>query len=68
MCKGDLVRWIGFPGACPEGVKATGPSVPGIVIKVYNSPGSSYERVDVLWGDGKKGDLLYPRTLEVISE
>ena len=37
MKVGDLVKWIGFPGACEEGVKATSPgSEVGIVISIDN--------------------------------
>ena len=64
MQVGDLVRWIGFPGSTLA--KRTGPTSIGMVIRVVCLPGN--ERVDVMWGDGSKGNLLYPGTLEVIHE
>ena len=67
MKVGSLVKWIGFPGACEEGVKVTGPKHPvGIVIKVYKIQKTT--RVDVAWGDKTIGTLLYPSTIEVLSE
>ena len=67
MKGGDLVRWIGFPGACKEGVKATSPgSEVGIVIRIENASRWYTERVDVLWGNGRIGRGLYTETVAVV--
>jgi len=69
MKVGDLVKWIGFPGADPEGIKITGPSVVGIVIRARRAPTMSpMTSVDVAWSDGTIGRKLYPQTLEVVNE
>jgi len=71
---GDIVRWIGFPGASPEGVKMTGPSCTGIIVRIYSNhedDETAYvggTRIDVVWADGTLGDMLYPQTVEVIIE
>jgi|TARA_R110000823_G_C15951164_1_gene501768 hypothetical protein len=65
MKKGDLVKWIGFPGA------STKPATKyGIVIKTIRSRvfGDTEQRIDVLWGDGRIGRRLYQETMELISE
>tara|TARA_B100001113_G_C20987096_1_gene568752 strand:+ start:526 stop:738 length:213 start_codon:yes stop_codon:yes gene_type:complete len=68
MKKGDLVRWIGFPGASIHPSR-TGPTSIGIVVKIWKSSYNEHDkRVDVLWGTGKLGSGLYPQTLEVINE
>lgn len=69
MKVGDLVKWIGFPGACPKGIKATGPDSVGIVVQVYNIANQlgHAHRVDVMWCDGSRGNKLYPQTVEVVS-
>ena len=67
MKVGDIVCWRGFPGADKHGVRATGPSCTGIVVRIYEK-GVYNHRVDVQWGDGSFGDRLYPQTIEVIDE
>ena len=69
MKVGDLVKWIGFPGADLEGVRITGPSCVGIVIRTRPTPSlSPLANVDVAWSDGTIGRKLYPQTLEVVNE
>ena len=69
MKVGDLVKWIGFPGADPEGVKITGPSCVGIIIRTRRSPDfSKVTTIDVAWSDGTIGRKLYPQTIEVVNE
>ena len=67
MKVGDIVRWVGFPGADKVGVRVTGPDCTGIIIKIYES-GVYNHRLDVQWGDGSFGDCLYPQTIEVVDE
>jgi hypothetical protein len=68
MKEGDLVRWIGFPGASIHPSK-TGPTSIGIVVKIWDAFYNDHDkRVDVLWGTGTLGKGLYPQTLEVINE
>tara|TARA_B100000214_G_C23719724_1_gene513709 strand:- start:156 stop:365 length:210 start_codon:yes stop_codon:yes gene_type:complete len=67
MRVGDIVKWVGFPGADPQGVKVTGPSCTGIIVKIHEH-GTYNFKVDVQWGDGRFGDLLYPQTIEVVNE
>lgn len=67
MKVGDLVRWIGFPGADKHGVSATGPSEPGVIIAVYRKGYRKPVRVSVAWGNGTIGEMLYPQTIEVID-
>lgn len=67
MKVGDIVQWVGFPGADTKGVQITGPTCSGIVVKIYES-GVYKFRVDVQWGDGTFGDCLYPQTIEVVDE
>jgi len=64
MNPGDLVKWIGFPGATiPIDEKY------GIIIKkIYTHLPESSDRLNVLWGDGTVGRNLYQETIEVISE
>ena len=64
MNPGDLVKWVGFPGATiPLEEKY------GIVIKkVYTHLPENSDRLNVLWGDGTIGRNLYQETIEVISE
>ncbi len=64
---GDIVKWIGFPGADARGVRLTGPDCTGIVLKIYES-GVYKFRVDVQWADGSFGSQLYPETIEVMRE
>ena len=61
---GDLVKWVGFPGASlpPE---ITGPVEYGLVCKLYRD-NSGNTRVDVHWGDGTIGHSLYANTIEVV--
>ena len=65
MKVGDVVKWIGFPGATMA-PKFSGPSTIGIVVEVicYRPRGL---RVSVSWGDGTMGENLYAETLEVIN-
>jgi len=65
---GNLVKWIGYPGACERGILATGPDVTGIIICIARRQHRVPPRVDVLWGDGTIGRGLYVSTIEVISE
>ena len=67
MRVGDIVKWIGFPGADEEGVRITGPACSGIVLKIHEH-GVYKFRVDVQWADGMFGERLYPETIEVIDE
>lgn len=68
MQVGDLVKWIGFPGAELPGVKLTGPDAAGIILEVHRSSHNwVIETVTVAWGDGSIGEYLYPQTLEVIN-
>ena len=68
MKVGDLVRWIGFPGATVH-PNTSGPTSIGMIVNVWNSTYNDYDkRIDVLWGEGKVGRGLYPQTLEVINE
>ena len=68
MKVGDLVKWIGFPGASiPPSI--SGPTGIGIVVKVWRSGYNFHdERIDVMWGKGTLARGLYPQTLEVIGE
>ena len=69
MKVGDLVKWIGFPGADETGVKVTGPvGETGIIIAIYQNFLIRGKRIDVSWSSGKIGLGLYPETLEVINE
>ena len=67
MYVGDLVRWSGFPGGDPSAKFVTGPLGIGIVVQIHENGWARY-RVDVLWGDGSFGEMLYPETLEVVKE
>ncbi len=67
MRVGDIVKWIGFPGADKHGIRMTGPDCTGIVLKIYES-GVYKFKVDVQWADGSFGSRLYPETIEVIRE
>ncbi len=60
--------WIGFPGSDPAGVRVTGPSTAGIIIRIRRAGYRIAPRVDVQWGDGTFGEALYIQTIEVISE
>ncbi len=65
MREGDLVKWIGFPGADKKGIRATGPNCLGLIIKRVVIDG--YRRYNVAWSDGSIGSLLYEQTLEVVN-
>ena len=67
MKVGDIVKWIGFPGADHHGVAVTGPSCTGIIVRIYEA-GVYKFKVDVQWADHTFGDCLYPQTIEVINE
>tara|TARA_E500000081_G_C5860465_1_gene230410 strand:- start:67 stop:264 length:198 start_codon:yes stop_codon:yes gene_type:complete len=64
MKVGDLVKWIGFPGASRPPEK-TGPSAPGIVLEITIDM-SGNKRIDVLWPDRTIGKNLYEQTLESV--
>ena len=66
MKVGDLVKWIGFPGATLPPSR-TGPKNPGIIVKVYKDREGRIGRLDVAWGDGSFGNMLYPGTVEIIN-
>ena len=64
MQPGDLVKWVGFPGATIEPAEKYGI----IISKMYmHNPGNT-DRINVLWGCGKIGKHLYQETVEVISD
>ena len=68
MRVGDIVRWIGFPGASVD-PSTTGPTTIGLIIKVWSSSFNEYDtRINVLWASGKMGNGLYPETVEVVNE
>ncbi|MDB4337621.1 hypothetical protein OAA09_01225 [bacterium] len=69
MTIGDLVKWIGFPGANPGGVVLTGPSVTGIIVEKWVMPASAGVYLyDVVWADGTLGNRLYPQCLQVVNK
>ena len=63
---GDLVKWIGFPGAT-LGPELTGPKVFGIIVSMEQDTLNDNSRINVAWGDGTFGWMLYPGTIEVVS-
>jgi hypothetical protein len=66
MKAGDLVKWIGYPGASIR-PNQSGPPGIGLIVKVWRSSYDDHDlRIDVLWGGGKRGKGLYPQTVEVI--
>ncbi len=69
MAVGDIVKWIGFPGASISPT-LTGPKQLGVIIKIYdeNAFYDSNQRVDVMWASGNIGEKLYPQTIEVVNE
>jgi len=64
MKVGDLVKWIGFPGASRPPEK-TGPLAPGIVLEITIDM-SGNKRIAVLWPDQTIGKNLYEQTLESV--
>jgi hypothetical protein len=60
---GDLVKWIGFPGATILVDEKYGI----IIRKLYTHLPESSDRIDVLWGGGKIGKALYAETIETIQ-
>jgi len=66
---GDLVKWIGFPGATTSPEK-TGPTALGIIIAINKTKILMHtaEKIDVAWGDGTIGRNLYPGTITVINK
>ena len=62
---GDLVKWIGFPGASLPPEK-TGPELSGLVVLVHRTYGEI--RYDVAWGDGRMGWRLYEGTIELVQK
>ena len=65
MKVGDLVKWIGFPGASLS-AELTGPKEFGIIISIDEFSAQD-TRINVAWGDGSFGCLLYPGTIEVVN-
>ena len=63
MKPGDLVKWIGMPGATVQPEEKYGI----IIKKIYTHPAESSDRINVLWGCGTIGKALYQETVEVIS-
>ena len=63
MKPGDLVKWIGFPGATVQHEEKY-----GIIIKKIRTHPVSSDRINVLWGGGTIGTNLYQETVEVVSE
>ena len=66
MTPGNLVKWIGFPGASrkPE-------EMYGVILSIVVFNKSKYneqKRLNILWGGGNIGKMIYPETIEVISE
>ena len=63
MRVGDLVMWIGFPGASKPG-----PEKIGIIIKEYAFRSDRVDkRFDVMWQGGDFGTSLYPQTIKVMK-
>ena len=69
MTKGDLVRWIGYPGANVD-PRMTGPSGIGIIIATHEAEKVFYKEPSytVAWSDGTIGTNLHPITLERVDE
>jgi len=67
MKVGDLVKWIGYPGADAAGIKATGPEEAGIILSISKRTYRSPPRIDVMWGNGTVGRNLYIQTIELIT-
>ena len=64
MKPGDLVKWIGFPGATVKPEEKYGI----IISKMYmHNPGNT-DRINVLWGGGTIGKRLYQETVEVVND
>ena len=63
---GDVVKWIGYPGAT-LGMARKSPYWGNVGI-IVDRRGTLYSggRVDVAWSDGTFGQNLYTETLEVI--
>ena len=67
MKLGDLVRWIGFPGASPNFDEKHAEAIGvGLIVKVRQIGGS--DRFDVVWSDGSLGTRIYPQCLELLDE
>ena len=64
MNLGDLVKWVGFPGATAQPEEKYGI----IIKKIYTHLPESSDRLNVLWGGGTIGRGLYQETVEVISD
>ncbi len=64
MKPGDLVKWIGFPGATAKPEEKYGI----IIKKIYTHLQESSDRINVLWGGGTIGRSLYQETVEVVSD
>tara|TARA_A100001011_G_C13944763_1_gene688663 strand:+ start:266 stop:469 length:204 start_codon:yes stop_codon:yes gene_type:complete len=65
MKVGDLVRWIGFPGASPPDGRSDVVGV-GIIVKVRRI--GLEDRYDVSWSDGSLGTRVYAQCLELFYE
>ena len=64
MKPGDLVKWIGFPGATAKPEEKYGI----IIKKIYTHLPENSDRINVLWGGGTIGKSLYQETVEVVSD
>jgi hypothetical protein len=65
MKVGDLVKWVGFPGATIKFKEKYGIIISKKSRGIYDQK-SDY--LDVLWDNGRIGKMLYPQTIEVVSE
>ena len=61
MKVGDLVKWIGYPGA------SSPPELNyGLIVSIKKTRNDF--RLNVMWGGGTIGKMLYPETIEVVRE
>ena len=67
MKVGDLVRWIGYPGATSPVNSLGGGEGIGIVLEVGIRTPMTPKRYDVLWSDGSIGRNLYAQTIEEVK-
>ncbi len=61
---GDLVKWVGFPGATAKPEEKYGI----IISKRYMHNPENTDRINVLWSGGTIGKSLYQETVEVVSD
>lgn len=64
MKLGDLVKWIGFPGATHVIEEKYGI----IIKKIYMHNPDNTDRINVLWACGTVGKGLYQETVEVVND